>query len=159
MIHIYFEDFVVGEKLTLGERTISKAEVLDFARQFDPQPFHVDDQAAEKSIYGGLIASGWHTCALAMRMMCDSYLLEAASMGSPGIDELRWLKPVRPGDTIRGEREILESRPSRSKPDRGIVRFDWRIYNQHDELVMTMKGMGLFLRRPTSTTQKISGED
>ncbi len=145
---LYFEDFPIGQVLSIGSRDVTEEAVLDFARQWDPQPFHVDKEKAKASIYGGLIASGWHTCAMAMRMMCDSYLLEAASLGSPGIDELRWLKPVRPGDTIRGEREVVEAKPSKSKPDRGVLVFLWRVYNQHDELVMTMKGMGMFLRRP-----------
>lgn len=145
----YFEDFKPGEVQPLGEYTLSKDEILAFARQYDPQPFHVDEVAAEHSIYGGLIASGWNTCAIAMRMMCDAYLLQAASMGSPGVDEIRWLKPVRPGDTLRGERATLSVKPSQSKPDRGVVHSEWRIYNQQGELVMTMRGMGLFGRRPT----------
>ena len=148
MSKLYFEDFLVGQVLPIGSRPVVEAEVVDFARQFDPQPFHVDQEKAKASIYGGLIASGWHTCAMAMRMMCDSYLLDSASLGSPGVDEVRWLKPVRPGDVIRGEREVVEAGPSRSKPDRGVLVFLWRIYNQDDELVMSMKGMGMFLRRP-----------
>lgn len=143
----YFEDFKVGDATLLPSRRVTQDEIITFAKEFDPQPFHVDPEAAKDSIYGGLIASGWHTCCLIMRMMCDAYLLDTASLGSPGIDEVRWLKPVRPGDTIRGERVTLEARASRSKPDRGLVNSEWRIYNQQDELVMTMRGMGLFKRR------------
>ena len=142
-----FEDFAVGNVLDIGRRTVTADEIVAFATQFDPQPFHVDADAAKASIYGGLIASGWHTVALVMRMMCDAYLLDATSAGSPGVDQLRWLKPVRAGDTIRAELVTTDVRPSTSKPDRGIVASEWRVYNQHDELVMTMRGMGLFLRR------------
>ena len=142
-----FEDFAVGKMLDVGSRTVTAEEIVAFATQFDPQPFHVDADAAKASIYGGLIASGWHTVALVMRMMCDSYLLDATSAGSPGVDQLRWLKPVRAGDTIRAQLVTTDVRASTSKPDRGIVGSEWRVYNQHDELVMTMRGMGLFLRR------------
>ncbi len=149
MPSFYFEDFKVGEVQGLASRQISESEMIEFAKQFDPQPFHIDPEAARKSMYGGIIASGWHTCAISMRMMCDTYLLDAASLGSPGVDEIRWLKPVRGGDTLRGERLTLAVRPSQKKPDRGTVTSEWRVYNQRDELVMTMRGMGMFLRRPT----------
>src|SRR5271155_4889708 len=115
----YFDDFRVGESAPIGSHHLSEAEIIAFASQFDPQSFHIDPIAARNSVFGGLIASGWHTCALAMRMMCDSYLLETASLGSPGVDEVRWLKPVRAGDTIRGERQVVDARLSQSKPDRG----------------------------------------
>lgn len=147
----YFEDFKVGETAVLAERHVTEEEIIAFARQFDPQPFHVDPNAAAQSIYGGIIASGWHTCALAMRMMCDAYLLEAASLGSPGVDEIRWLKPVRGGDTLRGERTTIEARASQSKPDRGVIVNEWRLFNQHQELVLKMRGMGMFLRRPETS--------
>ena len=142
-----FEDFAVGGVIPLGSRTVTAPEIVAFATQFDPQPFHVDEDAGRRSIYGSLIASGWHTASMVMRMACDAYLLDAKSAGSPGIDQLRWLKPVRADDTIRAELVVVEVKPSRSKPDRGIVEFDWRVHNQRDELVMTMRGMGLFLRR------------
>ena len=120
---------------------------MEFARQFDPQPFHVDEEAARHSMFGGLIASGWHTCALAMRMMCDAYLLEAASLGSPGVENLRWLKPVRPGDVLRVRTTVLEARPMESKPHIGLVRNRWDVFNQKDETVMQMEGYGMFRRR------------
>jgi acyl dehydratase len=142
-----FEDFEVGQVIACGPRTVTADEIVAFAKQFDPQPFHVDQAAGGRSIYGSLIASGWHTVAMAMRMACDAYLLDSTSAGSPGIDELRWLKPVRAGDTIRAEIVTLETRPSNRKPDRGVVVSEWRVYNQHDELMMTMRGMGLFLKR------------
>ena len=147
----YWEDFKVGEVEQIGGRLVSKDEILEFARQFDPQSFHVDEAAARQSMYGGLIASGWHTCALVMRMMCDAYLLESVSVGSPGIDNLKWLKPVRPGDTIRAQRTTLETRVSKSKPDIGIVNNLWEVFNQHGEMVMSMQGYGMFrLRSPGS---------
>lgn len=144
MPKIHFEDFHVGETIEMGRRTVDRDEVIAFARDFDPQPFHVDEAAAKASMFGGLIASGWHTVAMVMRMMCDSYLLDAASLGSPGVDHVKWLKPVRPGDTIRANRTILEARASRSKPEVGIVKSRWEVYNQDDELVMTMEGYGMF---------------
>jgi acyl dehydratase len=144
---IHFEDFTVGESHEMGRRVVDRDEVIAFARAYDPQPFHVDEEAARRSMYGGLIASGWHTCAMVMRMMCDDYLLDAASLGSPGVDNVRWLKPVRPGDTIRGVRTILETRPSQSRPGMGIVKSRWEVFNQNDELVMTMEGYGMFERR------------
>ena len=147
MTLLAFEDFHFGQVIEIGQRTVTPEEIIAFASQFDPQPFHLSEEAGRRSIYGSLIASGWHTVAMVMRMSCDAYLLDSRSMGSPGIDELRWLKPVRAGDTIRAQFEVIEIRPSRSKPDRGIVVSAWRVFNQHDELVMTMRGMGMFLRR------------
>jgi acyl dehydratase len=144
----YFEDFEVGKTIEVGSRTVTEEEILAFARQFDPQPFHVDKAAAEKSIYGGIIASGWHTCAMMMRMMVDGFLHEAASLGSPGVDEIRWLKPVRAGDTLTVTTTALEARPSASKPDRGVIMTEWRATNQQGEPVATVKGMSMLRRRP-----------
>jgi acyl dehydratase len=127
---------------------VTREEIVAFAREFDPQPFHVDEAAAAGTIYGGLIASGWHTIALYMRLMWDSYLKDTASLGSPGVDEVRWLKPVRPGDTLRARFTVLDAVPSRSKPDRGIVRSLSEVFNQHGEVVMTLRGLGMFGRRP-----------
>ena len=147
MARYAFEDFHVGQLIEIGRRTVTSEEIIAFASQFDPQPFHLSEDAGRRSIYGSLIASGWHTVAMVMRMSCDAYLLDSLSMGSPGVDELRWLKPVRAGDTIRAQFEVIDIRPSKSKPDRGIVVSAWRVFSQHDELVMTMRGMGMFLRR------------
>jgi len=144
----YFEDFAPGQVLELGSRTISRESMLAFAREFDPQPFHVDEEAAKRSIYGGLLASGWHTCSLWMRILCDGLLTDTASLGSPGIDELRWLKPVRPGDTLSVRMTILEAIPSRSKPDRGLLRSLTEMRNQHGEIVLTARGLSLLGRRP-----------
>lgn len=147
MLHYTFEDFTVGQVIDCGSRLMTAEEIVAFATQFDPQPFHVDAEAGKRSIYGSLIASGWHTVSLAMRMACDTYLIGSTSAGSPGVDDIRWLRPVRPGDTIRMQSVIVEVRPSASKPDRGVVVSEWRVFNQHDELAMTTRGMGLFMRR------------
>jgi acyl dehydratase len=144
----YFEDFQPGRTIPVGSRTVDQDEIIAFARQFDPQPFHVDPDAAAKSVFGGIIASGWHTCSMMMRMMVDGFLSEAASLGSPGVDEIRWLKPVRAGDTLAVTTTVLDARPSSSKPDRGVVHTMWEAKNQHGETVATVKGMGMFLRRP-----------
>ena len=148
----YWEDFNVGERMVLGTKTFTEEEIIRFAKEFDPQPFHVDKEKAEQSFFGGIIASGWHTCSVAMRMMCDAYLNESASIGSPGVDNIRWLKPVRPGDTLRAERVILESRASSSKTDIGIVKSRWEMFNQHNEMVMSMEGISMFLRRTSGPT-------
>ena len=144
----YWEDFIPGSVREFGAMEVTKEEILEFARKYDPQPFHVDEEAARRSPYGGLIASGWHTCALAMRVICDGFMLEAASVGSPGIEKLRWIKPVRPGDVLRVRLEVLESRPLSSKPDIGLVRHRWEVLNQNDEVVMEMEGAVMFRRRP-----------
>lgn len=140
----YFEDFELGNTIEVGSCTVSEAEIIDFATRFDPQPFHVDATAAAQSMYGGIIASGWHTCSMIMRLMVDGFLRDAASLGSPGVDEVRWLKPVRGGDTLTVSTTCLESIPSSSKPDRGVVRNLWQAKNQHGELVATVKAWVCF---------------
>ena len=147
----YFEDFTPGQVIELGQRTIEKDEIIAFARQFDPQVFHLDEEAAKNSIYGGLIASGWHTGSLMMRMLYDGLVKDTMSMGSPGVDELRWVKPVRPGDLLSARLTVTECIPSRSKPDRGIVKSIIELRNQHGEVVVSSKGMSMFGRRPGST--------
>ena len=145
-----FEDFPVGSIREFGGRTVDKAEGLAFAAAYDPQPLHLDEVAADASVLGGLSISGWHTCALVMRMMCDDYLLDSTSQGSPGIDNLRWLRPVRPGDTLRVRMTILEARESKSRPRIGLIRSGWEVFNQNDEQVMSMEGWGMFGRRAFS---------
>jgi acyl dehydratase len=145
----YFEDFAPGQVIELGRYTITKDEIVAFARQFDPQPFHLDEEAAKKTIYGGLLASGWHSAAITMRLLYDGLVKDTISLGSPGVDELRWVKPVRPGDTLSARLTVLECIPSRSKPDRGVVRAAIEMRNQHDEVVVTSKGLSLFGRRPS----------
>jgi len=144
----YLEDFTPGEVIELGERSLTEEAIIAFAREYDPQPFHVDPERAGESIYGGLIASGWQTVGTFMRLMVDSVLNDTISMGSPGVDQVRWLKPVRPGNTLRGRLTVGEITPSRSRPDRGTMRFGGELRNQRDEVVMTLDALGIFGRRP-----------
>jgi acyl dehydratase len=146
-IRLYWEDFLAGSVREFGAYAVTRDATVAFASQFDPQPFHLDEEAARASLFGSLTASGWHTCAMAMRMMCDDYLLEASSLGSPGIDELRWVKPVFPGDTLSVRLTVLETRPMASRAHVGLVRSQWEVLNQRREVVMTMKGWGMFGRR------------
>ncbi|MBF6988660.1 MULTISPECIES: MaoC family dehydratase [Cupriavidus] len=145
---LYFEDFEVGSRRELGSYVVTEEELLAFARQYDPQPFHIDKEAAAKSIYGGLISSGWMTCSIMMRLLVLSTTGKSASMGSPGVDEIRWIKPVYAGDTLTVVLNVLDTRASQSKPDRGIVHTQWEATNQRGELVCTVKGMGMYGRRP-----------
>lgn len=146
-IRWYWEDFPVGNVREFGAYEVTREAVLAFASQFDPQPFHLDDEAAKASLFGALSASGWHTCAMAMRMMCDDYLLESSSLGSPGIDNLRWSKPVFPGDTLSVRLTVLETRPMGSRPHVGLVQSQWEVMNQHRVVVLSMTGWGMFGRR------------
>src|SRR4051794_34841910 len=146
----YLEDFESGSVHAAGSAQLTEDKTLEFARRFDPQPFHVDPEAAHASIYGGLIASGWHTVALTMRLLVDNIFNDAASMGSPGIDEIRWPRPVRPGDTLAPRVTVLETRVSRSRPDRGVLRFRVDVDNQNGEPVMSMVGAAFVGCRPTS---------
>lgn len=148
MTERYFEDFEAGECFVSRGVTLSEAQILDFALAYDPQPFHLDRTAAEASPYGGLIASGFQTLALAFRMFYQEGVISACSMGSPGMSELRWLGPVRPGDTLRSEAEVVATRPSRSKPDRGSVEMAFSVSNQRDEVVMTFRTTIILARRP-----------
>jgi acyl dehydratase len=144
----YFEDFYPGQEIALGSRTVSEEEIIAFARQFDPQPFHVDHDAAAASIYGGVIASGWHTCSMMMRLVVDNLMSESSSMGSPGLDSVRWLVPVRAGDTLSVSYLTTRVKPSASRSDRGVVWSKWSAANQHGQVVCTIEGMGMFGRRP-----------
>lgn len=148
MIERYFHDYVPGETSEYGPIPVEESEVLDFARRFDPQPFHVDAEAAAEGPFGGLIASGWHSCALMMRLLAREYLSPASSLGSPGIDELRWLVPVRPGDLLTLRTTVHEARLSRSKPDRGLVTTNVALLNQSSETVLTLVAMNLIRVRP-----------
>jgi len=144
----YFEDFEVGDRFVSRGVSMTESGIIDFAMRYDPQPFHIDLEAAKESNYGGLIASGFHTLALGFRMVLETGVFRACSMGSPGFDELRWLRPVRPGTTLHTEFEIVEKTPSRSKPDRGIMRVKFWIKNQDGEDVITFTSMHLARRRP-----------
>ena len=144
----WFDDYSVGERFEFGSYTVTEEEIIDFARRYDPQPFHLDHEAAKASHFGGLVASGWMTTAVLMRLLCDHYIPRVSSMGSPGVDEVRWLEPVRPGDTLHVRTEVLECRPSRSKPDRGVLRGRHELVNQQGRVVATVLGMGMYRRRP-----------
>ena len=144
----YFEDFFPGQEIALGSRTVSEEEIIAFATQFDPQPFHVDHDAAANSIFKGVIASGWHTCSMMMRLVVDKLMSESSSMGSPGLDGVRWLLPVRAGDTISVSYLTTKVKPSASRTDRGVVWSKWTATNQHGDAVCTIEGMGMFGRRP-----------
>jgi acyl dehydratase len=143
----WFEDYRPGLVLEFGAVRVDEAEIIDFACRYDPQPFHVDAENAAQGAYGGLIASGWHTGSLMMRMLVEHYLSPRSSLGSPGIDELRWLAPVRPGDTLSVRVTILEATRSRSKPDRGLVRAQMEVLNQRREVVMSLKALNFTLCR------------
>lgn len=147
IVRFYWEDFPVDQKREFGHYPVTRQAVLDFARQFDPQPFHLDDAAAGQSLFGQLVASGWHTCAMAMRMICDAYLLDSASLGSPGIERLAWPKPVFPGDILRMRSTVVAARVLASRPTVGVVRTRSEMLNQRDEIVLTMEGAGFFSRR------------
>ncbi len=146
----YFEDYVPGAVFDGGPIVVDESEIITFARRYDPQPFHIDAAAAARSAFGGLIASGWHTIALTMRMLVEDYFSEASSLGSPGVDEIRWLRPVRPGDELRVRVRVLEAKRSGSKPDRGLVRAAIETRNGRDEPVLTMTAMNLMLLRDPS---------
>lgn len=147
----YFEDIEVGRKARFGRYEVTREEVTAFAAKYDPQPFHLSDEAAAATHFGRLSASGWHTCAMTMSMVVENLKANRqAGLGSPGIDELRWLKPVYPGDTLTCETEIIDKRPSRSRPEMGSYRSRMTVLNQHDEPVMTFLSIGLIATRPTA---------
>jgi acyl dehydratase len=140
----YFEDYVPGDVHEFGSIVVEETEMIDFARRFDPQPFHTDPEAAKESPFGGLIASGWCTASMAMRLLVENYISRVASLGSPGVDELRWRKPVRPGDTLSIRVTVLESKLSRSKRNQGTIRHYIEVLNQQRDVVMAWKGIGMY---------------
>ena len=146
-IQYYWEDIVVGEVRDIGTITPTREEIITFASQFDPQPFHLDEEAAKSSVFGGLCASGWHTCAMAMRLMVTNFLQYSASLGSPGLENIKWLKPVFPGDTLRLQTTCLQSRPMGKRPDVGLVLNRWEMFNQHGQQVLQLEGWSMFRRR------------
>lgn len=144
----YYEDIAVGDARSFGHYEVTREEVMDFAKKYDPQPFHLDDDAAAATHFGRLSASGWHTCSMTMAMMVENMRSEkSAGLGSPGVDQLRWKKPVYPGDTLRCETEIIEKRRSASRPEMGIFKSSIRTYNQNDEVVLEMVSNGLISTR------------
>jgi acyl dehydratase len=145
----YFEDYIEGDVHRFGSLLVDADEIVAFAKRYDPQSFHTDPEAAKQTQFGGLIASGWHTCGLMMRLYAEHYLTHVASLASPGLDELRWLKPVRPGDRLSVQVTVLKAAPSKSKPDRGAVTSFIEVFNQADEAVMTMNVVNFIARRPS----------
>lgn len=146
----YFEDYISGSMHEYDSIAVEQEEIISFAERFDPQVFHTDPKGAKKTIFEGLIASGWHTCGLMMRLFADHFLPKVASLGSPGVDELRWNKPVRAGDELSIRVTVLETKRSRSKPDSGIVHSLIEVMNQNREVVMSMKAVNVFLCRQSS---------
>jgi acyl dehydratase len=144
----YWDDYEVGQIFDLGSTSFTADEIVSFARQYDPQSFHVDAAAAQHSMFGSLIASGWHVTAKLMRLFVDNYVDQRTALGSPGVDEVRWLKPVRPGDTLNASVECAGKVPSKSRPEMGIVHELWRATNQKGELAMTLRGTNMVRRRP-----------
>jgi acyl dehydratase len=143
----HFEDFAVGDAVEVGPRLVTRDEIIAFAREYDPQPMHLDEEAARHTMLGGLGASGWHTCCIMMRMIADGFLVNVASMGAPGIDEVKWLKPVRPGDSLTVRGTVQSVRASQSRPDRGFVTFLWHVSNERGDVVMTMLCPQMLARR------------
>lgn len=144
---LYFEDFTPGQSASYGALRVERDDIIAFAAEYDPQPMHLDDEAARKSLLGGLSASGWQSCAFLMRLIADEFICDSAGMGAPGIDEVQWLKPVRPGDVLSVRHHILEARPSQSKADRGFVKFRFELLNQNSDIVMVQINTIIFARR------------
>ena len=142
-----FEDFEEGASIALGTKEVTAAEIIDFAEQFDFQPMHLDEEAGKASILGGLSASGWHTCSMFMRLLCDGFLLQSTSQGSPGIDYARWKRPVLAGDTLTARCTVLAKRSSKSRPGLGFVTIKSEVTNQRDETVLELQNTGMFLAR------------
>lgn len=144
---LYFEDFQPGHTAEYGPRIVTREEIIAFAAQYDPQPMHLDEAAGQRSLLGGLGASGWHACGIMMRMICDAFMLNSASMGAGGVEEVQWLRPIRPGDSLTLRFAVLDVRASKSRPEMGIVRIHYELINGHSERVMTMVTPAMFARR------------
>ena len=149
-VTFFWEDMAVGQVRDLGTISPSREDIIAFASQFDPQPFHLDDAAGAASVFGGLCASGWHTCSMAMRLMVTNFLQQTTSLGSPGLENIQWKKPVYPNDTLRLQTTVLETKPMGRRPDVGMTRNLWEMFNQHGDKVLHMEGWGMFRRRTNS---------
>jgi len=152
-ITYFWEDMAVGQVRDLGTISPSREDIIAFASQFDPQPFHLDDAAGAASVFGGLCASGWHTCSMAMRLMVTNFLQQTSSLGSPGLENIQWKKPVYPNDTLRLQTTVLETKPMGRRPDVGMTRNLWEMFNQHGDKVLHMEGWGMFRRRHPATPE------
>lgn len=144
-----FEDFTVGRSIDLGHKEVTAEEIVEFASEYDPQPMHLDEEAGRASILGGLSASGWHTCSMYMRLLCDAFLLDSTSQGAPGIDQIKWKRPVLAGDRLGGNTTVLAARQSKSRPSIGIVSFRSELFNQRGEAVLELENSVMFLKRET----------
>jgi acyl dehydratase len=144
---LHFEDFQPGAVTVYGPRLVTREEIVAFAAEFDPQPMHLDEAAASATLLGGLAASGWHTCCLLMRMIADGFVLDSHSMGAPGVDEVRWLKPLRPGTQIRVRAIVLDKRVSQSRPEMGFVRFRYEVLDEYDAVLTTLTSSMMMVRR------------
>ena len=153
VITYFWEDMAVGQVRDLGTISPSREDIIAFASQFDPQPFHLDAAAGAASVFGGLCASGWHTCSMAMRLMVTNFLQQTSSLGSPGLENIQWKKPVYPNDTLRLQTTVLETKPMGRRPDVGMTRNLWEMFNQHGDKVLHMEGWGMFRRRHPSTPE------
>jgi acyl dehydratase len=158
-VTIWWEDLQPGSVRELGTTSVTKEEIQEFAAKYDPQPFHLDEEAGRRSMFGALAASGWQTCGLAMRLTVDNLLRHTDSKGSPGLESLKWLKPVYPGDLLSLRHTIVESRALRKRPDTGMVRARWELFNQHGDKVMEMEGYGFFGRRTPATAEELARID
>lgn len=147
---LYFEDFIPGSAVEYGPRLVTREEIIAFAAEFDPQPMHLDEEAARATMLGGLAASGWHTCCITMRMMVDGFILDSSSMGAPGVEEVKWLAPVRPGDRLTLRATVMNTRASRSRPNMGLVGFLFELFNGANECVMTLTTSLMMGRRGAS---------
>lgn len=145
---LHFEDFEPGAVVLYGPRLVTREEIIAFASEFDPQPMHLDEEAARATPLGGLGASGWHGCCLLMRMIADGFVLNSSSMGAPGVEEVRWLKPLRPDTTVRVRKTVLETRPSRSRPEMGLVKFMFEMIDEQDQVITSLATTMMFGRRP-----------
>ena len=151
--YLYWEDFTPGMCVTCGPKKVTREEIIEFSSQFDPQPMHLDEEAAKESVFGALAASGWHSCAILMSMLCEGYLLNSSSMGAPGVDEVKWLMPIHANDTLMVKVTVLETRSSASRPTMGLTRMNYEMTNQNNDVVMTMHNTAMFGRR---TSEDIS---
>jgi acyl dehydratase len=151
---LHWEDFSPGQVTECGSRLITRAEIVAFAAEYDPQPMHLDEAAARATLFGGLVASGWHSCCVLMRMLTDGLIGDTSFMGAPGVEEVRWLAPIRPGDRIKARATVLETRASRSRPDMGFVKFRFELINAADQAVMTLSVSPMFGRRAANAARE-----
>lgn len=154
MPRLHWEDFSPGQVTEYGSRLITRAEIVAFAAEYDPQPMHLDEAAARATLFGGLVASGWHSCCVLMRMLTDGFIGDTSFMGAPGVEEVQWLAPIRPGDRIKARATVLETRASRSRPDMGFVKFRFELINAADQPVMILTVSPMFGRRAANATRE-----